>query len=141
MNCHNTYYLTTIDNNHYTTYGPYYYYRMQTKLISLFKTEPANRLSFGMTIKRAALVMEMIEEYQIETLFLETTKHQHAILTRNTLWTPPTQQPSLFTQTHTTHTQEPSKTDNGQQQEYTTSANTAENTSHATSPATTAERG
>lgn len=141
MNCQNTYYLTTIDNNHYTTYGPYYYYRMQTKLISLFKTEPTNRLSFGMTIKRAALVMEMIEEYQIETLFLETTKHQHAILTRNTLWTPPTQQPTLFTQTHTTHTQEPSKTDNGPQQEYTTSANTAANTSPETSPATTAERG
>lgn len=140
-NCQNTYYLTTIDNNHYTTYGPYHYYRMQTKLISLFKTEPTNRLSFGMTIKRAALVMEMIEEYQIETLFLETTKHQHTILTRNTLWTPPQQQPSLFTQTHTTHTEEPSKTDNGQQQECTTSANTAENTSPETLTATTAERG
>lgn len=141
MNCHNTYYITTIDNNHYTTYGPYHYYRMQTKLITLFNTEPNNRLSFGMTIKRAALVMEMVETYQIETLFLETTKHQHAILTRNTLWTPPQQQQSLFTQTHTQPTQEPSKTDNGQQQECTTSANTAENTSHATSTAHTAERG
>ena len=141
MNCQNTYYITTIDNNHYTTYGPYYYYRMQTKLISLFKTEPANRLSFGMTIKRAALVMEMVEEYQIETLFLETTKHQHAILTRNTLWTPPTQQPSLFTQTHTQPTEASSPQENGEQQEYTTSANTAANTSPETSTAHTAERG
>src|SRR5699024_11645549 len=120
---------------------PYYNNSKQTKLISLCKTDPTNRLTFVMTIKRAALVMEMVEEYQIETLFLETTKHQHAILTRNTLWTPPTQQPSLFTQTHTQPTQASSKTDNGQQQERTTSANTAANTSHATSTAHTAERG
>ena len=139
MNCQNTYYLTTIDNNHYTTYGPYYYYRMQTKLISLFKTEPTNRLSFGMTIKRAELVMEMVEEYQIETLFLETTKHQHAILTRNTLWTPPTKQPSphqdeLFSP-------DASPKENGPHKDYTTSANTAANTSPATSPAHTVGRG